>query len=80
MLRPVAVLQQQAYKDIYRQPTPTMESANPPHIIFAVSYLDMHFTSIKTLIPNKKLCMDFLISSTAKHNQFLKVNPLTPSR
>lgn len=57
-----------------------MGNANPAHRIFAVSYLEMHFTSIKTLVSNRKLCMDFLISSTAKRNQSLKDNPLTPSR
>lgn len=55
-----------------------MGNANPAHIIFAVSYLDL--TSIKTLVPNRKLYMDFFVSSTAKHNKSLKVNPLTPSR
>lgn len=57
-----------------------MGNANPAHIISPVSYLDMHFTPIKTLVPNRKLYMDFLISSTAKHNQSLKDSPLTPRR
>lgn len=57
-----------------------MGNANPAHIISPVSYLDMHFTPIKTLVPNRKLYTDFLISSTAKHNQSLKDSPLTPRR
>lgn len=57
-----------------------MGNAHPVHIISAVPYLDVHFTSIKTLVPNRKLYIDFLKSSTAKHNQSLKDNPLTPSR
>lgn len=47
---------------IGKQPS-TVGNANPAHIIFAVPYLDMHFTSIKILVPNRKVYMDFLISS-----------------
>lgn len=47
-----------------------MGNANPAHIILAVSYLNMLFTSIKTPVPNRKLYMDFLISSTAKNTVF----------
>lgn len=58
-----------------------MGNANPPHIILSVSYLNMLFTSIKAPVPNRKLYLDFLISSTAKNtNSLLRGNPVTPSR